>query len=146
MWASLSGLSDHGFSFTFFLQVATLKNKFRFGVDSVRWGMSPSSGWLHASVRRPEFVLALFTPASKLQHLWGVRVKYIAHAFGTICLPLGGELSGKWIYQGCEGSLHWTVFMGKVWPHAGPSVNLEHPEGTACMSETAPESAIFQSN
>lgn len=73
-----------------------------------------------------------------------LRVK--AHTFGIVCLPLGGELGGKWIYQGCECPLHWTVFMEKVWLHADPSVDLEHPEGKACMSETAPESAIFPSN
>lgn len=73
-------------------------------------------------------------------------MKYTAQAFGMICLPVGGELSEKWMYQGCEGPLHWTMFMEKVQLHTGPSVNLEHPEGKACMSETDPESAVFQSN
>lgn len=73
-------------------------------------------------------------------------MKYTAHAFGIIYSPLGGKLSGKFMYQGCEGPVHWTMFMQKVWLHAGPSVNLEHPEGKACMSETAPESAVLQSN
>lgn len=61
MWASLSGLSGHGFSFTLFFQAVTLKNKFRFRVDSVRLGIVPSSGRLHVSVRRPDLALVLFT-------------------------------------------------------------------------------------
>lgn len=122
MWASLSGPSGHGFSFTLFLQDVTLKTKFMFGADTVRLEIVPSSGWLHVSVRRPELALALFRPAWKLQHLRGVESEI--HWPCWICLPLRGELSGECIYQGCEGPLHWPTFHGEgsapCWPICEP--------------------------
>lgn len=71
-------------------------------------------------------------------------MEHCVHAFGITCLPLSGELSGKWIYQSWEYCLHRAMFVEKVWLCAGPPVNLEHPEGKACMSQSAPETAVLQ--
>lgn len=71
-------------------------------------------------------------------------MEHPALAFGITWLPLSGELSGKRVYQGWESPLHRAMFMEKVGLCAGPSVNLEHPEGKACMSESAPETAVLQ--
>ena len=144
MWASFSGLPGHGFSFSLFLPAVTLKNKFRFGVDNVRLGIVPSFRmapcfWEQTCVCFGSIYNSLKATASGRS----LSVEHPVHAFGITRLPLSGELSGKWIYQGCECPLHRAMFMEKVWLCAGPPVNLEHPEGKACMSESAPGTAVL---